>query len=51
MIFLYEELKEKGLKILSLPLELAYSIPYDIKVDKLMGTEITTFVVVAIYEN
>ena len=40
---LYEELIDKKLDPVKLPLDLAYSVPYDVRVDQLYGTGIITY--------
>lgn len=50
MKFLYEQLKGK-VSVLKLPLELAYSLPYLVKVDRTIGSEIVTFKEVKVNKN
>jgi len=43
MRYLYEQLKAKGINTKRLPLSLAYSLPYEAKLDRLCGSENITF--------
>ena len=48
---LFEELKERGLSALKLPLELAWTIPYFYTTDKLIGTDIITYKPIELHQN
>lgn len=43
MPYLYEELQAKGINAKTLPLTLAYSLPYEAKLDRLCGSENITY--------
>ena len=48
---LYEELLARGLDATKLSLELAYSLPYDARLERLCGSEIITYKPVEINKN
>lgn len=41
--YLYEELKVKNIDAIKLPIDLAYSVPYLARADRVIGSEIITF--------
>jgi len=49
--YLYEKVKEKGLDATKLPIRLAYSISYQAKEDRLMGSVVVTYKAVQTNKN
>ena len=41
--YLYEELKAKKIEPIKLPIDLAYSVPYLTRTDRVLGSEIITY--------